>query len=169
MKKMALLVLMSGMMLGTSCPGGNPLICANNLDGAIYGFTMTVPQEFACSEQLPSLLIQRPILSVVLYVDETNNRSLTVLVREPGQQGEDSTPNPDVTYADLPNHTTPSGIEFGIRKGTNTSGAVTYIAGAEISSGGNLLGVFLDAQADNQAVLLAKLTQIIDTVVRTGG
>jgi len=163
MKKMALLVLMSGMLLGTSCPGTSPLVCANNLDGSAYGFTLTVPAEFTCGA---AMWVTPPILGAVQYQDATNNRTLAILVLQ-HQDSAGQTDSPGVTYEDLANYTTAGGVEFGIRKGTSTTGSVSYTAAVELTAGGNVLGVQILAAADSQDVL-NKLYEIIETVVLAG-
>lgn len=163
MKKMVLLVLMSGVSLGTSCPATSPLTCANNLNGSAYGFTMTIPQEFTCGAQM---WVAAPILAAVQYRDATNNRTLAILVLQHQDSAGDTT-DPDVTYEDLANHTTGNGIEFGIRKGTSTSGSVSYTAAVELTAGGNVLGVQILAAADSGEVL-NKLREVIETVQLAG-
>jgi hypothetical protein len=163
MKKMVLLVVMSGMLLGTSCPASSPLICSNNLDGSAYGFTMTVPQEFTCGS---AMWISSPIKGAVQYRDSTNNRTLAVLVLQHADSA-GATDTAGVTYVDLADYATGNGITFGVRKGTSTTGTVSYTAAVEITTGGDVLGVQILAAADSDAVR-DKLYEIIETVVFTG-
>ncbi|HVP13567.1 MAG TPA: hypothetical protein VMV94_20500 [Phycisphaerae bacterium] len=162
MRKMLLLVVLSAALLGTSCPGGSALTCSNNLDGSQFGFTMTVPADFTCaSGLLNSLLTQPPILGLAVY-NSSANQTLTVIVVQPGGSGNSTSSN--ITWEDLPDYTTANGLVFGLRKGTRAdTGAVEYVAAMELTAGGNILGVSLNATADD-ASLLTTLQGILDTV-----
>jgi hypothetical protein len=168
MKKMLLLVVLSGMLLGTSCPGGTPaLTCSNELDASRFGFTITIPQNFACDAQLPSYLIASPILAVVLYADRTQNWGLEVIVLEPPTAGSSS--DLTDTVCEEPVSYTANGVEFAIKHCTTTrNGTATYsyTAAAEITSGGNLLGIYISSATDDAAMLTA-LESILDTFQRT--
>jgi hypothetical protein len=166
MKKMLLLVLSCGMLLGASCPGGSTLVCANNLDGSQFGFTMTVPADFTCaSDLLGALLTQPPILGLAVY-NNAANQTLTIIVVEPTASGDSTSSN--VSWEDLPSYTTANGLVFGLRKGTRTdTGAVEYVGAMELTPGGNVLGVSFDAAADD-AALLTTMQGILDTVQLMG-
>jgi hypothetical protein len=171
MKKMFLLVVLSGMLLGTSCPGGTPaLTCANNLDASRFGFTLTIPQAFACDTQLPSYVISSPILSVVLYADTTRNWALEVIVVEPPAAGESSSLQSSSTECGAETTYAANGFSFGIKHcTTNRSGniAYSYTGAAEITSGGNLVGIYISSSTDDPA-MLTTLQSILDTVQHTG-
>jgi hypothetical protein len=172
MKKMLLLVVLSGMLLGTSCPGGTAaLTCANNLDATQFGFTLTIPQNFACDQQLPSYLITSPFLAVVLYADSAKSWGLEVVVLEQPTSGQSSDLQSTGTVCDDPATTyTANGIEFAIKHcATTRNGNVTYsyTAAAAVGAGGNLLAIYMSSATDDAAMLTA-LQSILDTVQLTG-
>jgi hypothetical protein len=163
MKKALLLVLMFGMSAGLNCLGTQPVLtCSNALNAGQFGFTMTIPPEFTCGEQVPAWATQRPLLVIVNYT-AANNLNLAILVTEPGQSNVDNDA-PNVNWDPRDPHATPSGLVFDITIGTNSeTGEAIYIAIAALSEGGNDLAVFLGAGAPDDS-LLDLLYEIIDSV-----
>ena len=171
MKKMLVLVMLSGMLLGTSCPGSAPaLTCANNLDATKFGFTMTIPQNFACDQQLPTYLLPASIKAVVLYADTTKTWALEVIVLTAPSPGQSTDVGTGTVCGDQIAYTTAGGIEFAIKHCTTTLNgnvAYSYTAATDVSAGANLLGIYISSATDDAAMLTA-LESIIETVVRTG-
>lgn len=167
MKKTMLLVVLSGMLMGTSCQS---LPCSNDLDGSTYGFTLTIPAEFTCAQSISGSMLGSPYLAVLIYRDDTHDRSVTVMVLE--HQDGDGQANTSLTCGDSSTYTTPApnSIEFGVKKCTSTQdGSIAYTGGAEITAGGNVLGVSVGGKAaDDPATLEAILDGILDTVQFTG-
>jgi hypothetical protein len=171
MKKMLALVMLCGMLLGTSCPGGAPaLTCANGLDGTKFGFTLTIPPSFACDQQLPTYLLPASIKAVVLYKDAASNRALEVIVLTAPTSGQTTDVGSGTTCGDEISYTTAGGIEFAIKHcSTTLNGNVSYsyTAATDITGGANLLGVYISAATDD-AAMLSVLEGILETVVKTG-
>jgi len=144
------------------------LNCSNQLDGSAFGFTLTVPDGFACvpTSSAQSLLV----LTRVTYSQESTGVSVSIAVTEP-QSNDPGMPLTGVTAEQQPNQTNPAGIEFQVQKltldlqpfGMRTS----YSGGATLPSGNNL-AITVSAQNDMQA-LPDTLNQIIETVVFTNG
>jgi hypothetical protein len=167
MRKVMLLVL-CGLFLGLTSPGcGTALVCSNNLDGSMYGFTLTVPTEFVCAGSIPQT---GSVLAMLVYQQESTERSVLVLVTETptdsGDSSDDLLPS-TLTVTELGTYTSANDLDFERAQGTSTEDdSVLYVAAVQLPSG-NVLAIFIDAPAD-AAELLDILTTIMDSVQLTG-
>ncbi len=166
MLRSSLLVVCCAVLLGTSCPGGVVLTCANNpLDGSEVGFTVVIPPEFVCQTVSPIQLAN--VVAAASYVQESTGISVSVTVDAPEAAG---APLPGVTDEDL-GTVTVNGIDFAMRKLTIDLAVVlnaptlgqqfSYGAGTTLPSGNNLV-ISVSAETD-----LAALATTLDTIKAT--
>jgi len=166
MFRSGLLVVCCAALLGTSCPGGAVLTCANDpLDGSELGFTVVIPPEFVCQPVSPIQLAN--VVAAAAYKQDSTGISVSVTVN--AQQGAGD-PLPGVTDEDL-GTVTVNGIDFAMRKLTidlavflddpTLATAYSYSAGATLPSGNNLI-ISVSAETDS-----ATLPDTLDTIKAT--
>lgn len=166
MFRSGLLVVCCAALLGTSCPGGTALTCANDpLDGSELGFTVVIPPEFVCQTVSPIQLSN--VVAAAAYSQDSTGISVSVTVNAQQSAGDSL---PGVTDEDL-GTVTVNGIEFAMRKLTidlavflgdaSLGTQFSYSAGATLPSGNNLI-ISVSAETD-----LAALSTTLDTIKAT--
>ncbi len=140
--------------LASGCTGTSLLVCANDLDGSEFGFTLTVPAEFTCSNVLPN----PTSLANVGYRNTAAGRTASVQVNSPqnGSIGD------GVDSEDLGDRTA-NGFTFERQKLTFEGIGVSYVGGATLPGEGNILFITVSGSEDS-AELLTTLNAIIDSV-----
>ncbi len=167
MFRCGLLIVCCASLLGTSCPGGTALTCANNpLDGSEVGFTVVIPAEFVCQTVSPIQLSN--VVAAAAYKQDSTGISVSVTVNATQTAGGDALPG--VTDEDL-GTVTVNGIDFAMRKITidlatflsdPTLGTqFSYSAGTTLPGGNNLI-ISVSAETDS-----ATLPTILDTIKAT--
>jgi len=172
MRRNILLVVLCLPLLGTTCLGEPALPCANPLDGSEFGFTLSIPDAFQCQAGLPAALLPDFVLALVSYADSATSQTVSVVVSQRSSGGGEQADTGELpaTMEQLDNYTTANNIEFILGRATpdDTSNTrVSYAASVELSEGGNLLLIVLEAAADDPS-LQGILTGILDTVQLTG-
>lgn len=171
MFRWGLLVVCCAALLGTSCPGGTALICANNpLDGSELGFTVVIPPEFVCQTVSPIQLAN--VVAAAAYKQGSTGISVSVTVNVPQAAGD---PLPGVTDEDLGTETV-NQIAFAMRKLTidlavflgdaSLGTQYSYSAGTTLPSGNNLI-ISVSGETDS-ATLATTLDTIKATVALVG-
>jgi len=160
-KKLLSLALCLSCTMGGDCQSGPSLNCANPLDGSALGFTLSVPEGFACSgvSSLQALLV----VSRVNYVQADSGIAISVVVSVP--QGDGDGTLEGVTVTDQGSLNNPNGLVFELQKlvfdlddfGVQTS----YSGGIALQSGNNLI-VSVTAAQDSMT-----LPDVLDEVLNT--
>ncbi len=172
-----LLLVLCGSLVGMTCQA--PVLeCSNALDASQFGFTLTVPDAYACAISASPFMLQSQAEALVIYQDASTNRSLIVMVLsaaavDAAGTGQQSTGDDNVQYDDLDAYVSANGIQFEMRKGTSTDDAnqvtgIAYFAVAQVSEGTYYLSITIDAPNDDAAVRTT-LNTVLDSVQETGG
>ena len=160
MTRWIVLVGMSLSLLGAACTGGSALVCANDLDGTEFGFTVTVPADFQCTGVFPNPFT----LGQVRYIQDVTGVGLSVQVNPPASNDSQSTEG--YTSEQLPPVTTANGITFERTKITLQSlNAVSIAAGYTLPSGNNLFVTVVTTS--DPSTLEATLNTVLETVQLT--
>lgn len=150
------LVVLSTLMLGMSCQGQ---FCDNNVNGGAYGFTLTIPIEFTCTNVYPNSIA----IAQGRWFDTVSQVGVSVLVTASAMEN----PGDDqggYTVEELGENTTENGITFQERKITlETEPRVySYVAGTTLPGGNNLFITVL-GRNDDGAMFLT-LAAIVESV-----
>jgi len=150
------LVVFSSMALGLSCQGQ---FCDNNVDGGTYGFTLTIPAEFACTNVYPNSIA----IAQGRWFDATSQVGVSVLVTASDLEnpGEDQG---GYSVEELGEETNAHGITFQERKITlETQPRVySYVAGTTLPNG-NKLFITVLGRTDDGSMFLT-LAAIVESV-----
>ncbi|MBX3396980.1 MAG: hypothetical protein KF841_16620 [Phycisphaerae bacterium] len=148
-----LAICLSVLTLGGCTGEGVSLLCSNDLDGSLFGFSLTVPAPFTCS----SVVANPTSLANVGYRDSATQRFASVQVNSP-QNGE---VQEGVASENLGNVTNSQGFEFDRKKVTIDGVGVSYVAGTVLSSG-NILFITVSGSQDDPA-----LQDALDAIIAT--
>jgi hypothetical protein len=166
MKKMLLLVVLSGLFLASSCT--NPVLqCGNPLDASQFGFSMTIPQTFACQYSAPSSNLLSPSVAAVIWSDATAAQMLSLAVYDLSLTAIPAAPSglEYTTLADI----TATALTFSVLQGvqpassTTTGGSIFYIAQANLPGGRYAIRIILGV-GPTDATGLATLTTVLNGV-----
>lgn len=156
MKRFVLCVMMLP-LLGTTCPVpsiGVP--CANDLNAAEFGFTLSAPADFECITVQPNAAL----LVSVRYRQGSSGPILSVVL---APSGEVSTECDDATTCtDLADFTNSAGVTFTRTKIDAPVLSVFSIIGLVTLPNGNVLGITIAGFTDDPA-----LGTILETVLES--
>ncbi len=144
-------------LLGTSCPSGSTLTCANDLDGSEFGFTMTVPSQFDCTGVFPNPFS----LAQVRYLQSSTDIAISVQVNRASTE-DDQASGDGITTEELADLATANGITFERQKVT-IDALTGYVGGATMQSG-NLLFITVIGSTDQDASMQTTLDAILETI-----
>lgn len=143
---------------GTTPPAGQPALdCSNSLNGADFGFALTVPAEFTCTDVFPN-----PISIALVGYRNAANVLVSVQVNRP-QQGQDGVIADGVTLTVQDPYTNPAGIAFSQFR-SELLGRVVVGAAVPMPSGNVLV---ITVTGPDAPELASTRQAIIDTVTLT--
>jgi hypothetical protein len=166
MKKMLLLVVLSGLFLASSCT--NPVLtCDNPLDASQFGFSLTVPQNFVCQYSASSSNLLSPSVAAVIWNDGTASQMLSLAVYDLSVSAIPAVPAglDYTTLADIPATALTFSVVQGVQPATSTTtgGSIFYIAQANLPGGRYAIRIILGV-GPTDATGLATLTTVLNGV-----
>jgi hypothetical protein len=146
------------------------LVCSNSLDAGAFGFTMTVPDAFACAYSAAVWGVRPPAAAVVIWTDKDSQALLSLTVFDLSQGNVPDLPG-ELNYTALDNHET-AALTFTLTRGENPdgsgSGGAFYVAQADLPGGAYAIRISLLVEQASDAAL-ATLRTVLDGVVLSGG
>lgn len=157
-------IVVCGALLSLSCTGP-VLVCSNPLDAGQFGFTLTVPDGFACTYSAAAWNINPPAAAILIWTNEGTQTVLTLTVFDLSQGNVPALPS-GLTFTALDGYQT-AALTFTRSRGENPDGSGTggayYVAEANLPGGVySIRMILIVEQADDAA--LATLNTALDGV-----
>ena len=157
-------IVVCGALLSLSCTGP-VLVCSNPLDAGQFGFTLTVPDGFACTYSAAAWNINPPAAAILIWTNEGTQTMLTLTVFDLSQGNVPALPS-GLTFTALDDYVT-SGLTFTLTRGDPPAGSEVegayYVAEANLPSGAYSIRMILIVEQAGDAAL-ATLQTALDGV-----